>query len=287
MEGLLRGLTDLAGVRGAFVMELSGELRYHQAHAIYDEALLTEVGQTLIQAVESLELQHGDWTSFDVEFADGRVLVGRADRLLVVLLAGEDLNTSFANVAMRVALGKIKKAIASGGLDASGLSVGASSAAPVMFPQMGQTQPPPMPPPLPPPLPHAMSGSAGLDSAIANLSLNNSILGASGLGAGSGLTWTGSNPNASGMFGTSGPGGSGVAVADSQSNDALTRCSRALARAVGPMAKVFVKEGVRRIAQGAPFTLRMLPALVADLEQQISDTDDRNEFRKSALQSGK
>jgi hypothetical protein len=48
------------------------------------------------------------------------------------------------------------------------------------------------------------------------------------------------------------------------------------------MAKVFVKESVRRVAAGQPFSKSMLSALVEDLEKNIEDRADAAEFRKAA-----
>lgn len=77
--------------------------------------------------------------------------------------------------------------------------------------------------------------------------------------------------------------GSGVAVADAASSAVLTGCTKCLAKAVGPMAKVFVKEAVRRISTGQPFSKSMLAALINELEKEIEDRADAAEFRKAAM----
>jgi hypothetical protein len=93
--------------------------------------------------------------------------------------------------------------------------------------------------------------------------------------AGSGLSWSG--------LGTSSQmSASGVSVADAASSTALSACTKCLAKAVGPMAKVFVKEAVRKIAPNQPFAKSMLPALIAELEKGIEDSADAKEFRKAA-----
>ena len=94
--------------------------------------------------------------------------------------------------------------------------------------------------------------------------------------AGSGLNW-------SGLGGSSTMSASGVAVADAASSAVLTSCTKCLAKAVGPMAKVFVKEAVRRVTAGQPFSKGMLSALVNELEKEIEDRADAAEFRKNAL----
>ena len=61
----------------------------------------------------------------------------------------------------------------------------------------------------------------------------------------------------------SGVGGSDIAVADGPSSTYLSACTKALAASVGPMAKVFVKEAVRRVCGERPFSRADGPALVA------------------------
>jgi hypothetical protein len=77
--------------------------------------------------------------------------------------------------------------------------------------------------------------------------------------------------------------GSGVSVADAASSAALSACTKCLAKAVGPMAKVFVKEAVRKVAPGQPFAKAMLPDLMVELEKNIEDRDDAREFRKAVM----
>jgi hypothetical protein len=78
---------------------------------------------------------------------------------------------------------------------------------------------------------------------------------------------------------------SGVAVADQASSVVLTACTKALARSAGPMAKLFVKEAVRKLCQGRPFSRDQLPALVAELEKQIEDAADAADFQRAMLKS--
>jgi hypothetical protein len=93
--------------------------------------------------------------------------------------------------------------------------------------------------------------------------------------ASSGLHW-------SGLGGSSTLSASGVAVADAVSSALLTSCTKLLANAVGPMAKVFVKDAVRKISAGQPFSKAMYAALITELEKEIEDLDDAAAFRKNA-----
>ena len=79
----------------------------------------------------------------------------------------------------------------------------------------------------------------------------------------------------------SGSGLSGVAAADPASSAYLTRCARALALGVGPMARLYVEEAVRRLCPEAPFSLAQAGALREELATQLDDPDDRTAFLKA------
>jgi hypothetical protein len=72
-----------------------------------------------------------------------------------------------------------------------------------------------------------------------------------------------------------------IAVADPASGAFLSRCAKELARHVGPMAKVYVEEAVRRVSPDVPFSLAAAGKLLEDLSGQIEDADDRAQFRKA------
>lgn len=93
--------------------------------------------------------------------------------------------------------------------------------------------------------------------------------------ANSGLSWSK----------TSSIGLSKVQVADPAAGAFLGRCAKALAQHVGPIAKVYVEEAVRRVAPEGAFSLAMAALLVEDLAGQIEDPADRREF-KAAVAKG-
>jgi predicted regulator of Ras-like GTPase activity (Roadblock/LC7/MglB family) len=62
----------------------------------------------------------------------------------------------------------------------------------------------------------------------------------------------------------------------------LSRCVKELARHVGPMSKVYVKEAVARVCAGAPFTMAAAERLIEDLAQQI-DLGDRGALRAALV----
>ena len=71
-------------------------------------------------------------------------------------------------------------------------------------------------------------------------------------------------------------------MADPAAGAFLVRCAKALAQAVGPIAKVYVEEAVRRVSPEGPFALAQSAPLVEDLASQIEDPADRKQF-KAAL----
>lgn len=87
----------------------------------------------------------------------------------------------------------------------------------------------------------------------------------------SGTSWSGS----------SSVGLARVQVSDPASGAFLARCAKELAHFVGPMAKVFVEESVRRVSPDAPFSMAAAPPLVEDLAAQIEDPADRKRFQKA------
>lgn len=72
-----------------------------------------------------------------------------------------------------------------------------------------------------------------------------------------------------------------VAVADPASGAFLARCAKELASYVGPIAKVYVEEAVRRVVPDAPFAMAQARPLVEDLAAQVEDPDDRAAFQKA------
>ena len=90
----------------------------------------------------------------------------------------------------------------------------------------------------------------------------------------SGLSW-------SGVSAGSGVGNAEVGVADPASSAFLSACTKALAASIGPMAKVFVKEAVRKVCGERAFTRADGPAVLAQLAAAIDDSDDRAMFQRA------
>ena len=263
MEASLQSLLDLAGVNAAMVYDGAGRLVAQRGKAVYDRALCEQVGGPLSRAVDSIQLQHEDWEAVTARFADGTVImrnlgdVAGASYVLAVV-ADATLNPAFAAVAIRVAASKLKKLLAgapAGGLSAMSASLGSSVGPP--GPGGSQLGRHPGSSQVFPPGQHPASGSRPV---LAN----------------SGLSWSRAGGSAF----------SAVAAADPAAAAFLTRCSKELARHVGPMAKVYVEEAVRRHCADATFTLTQGQAIVEELAGQVEDAADRAGFVK-ACQPGK
>lgn len=265
MQTILKGLRDLEGVNGTFLADTSGTVLAFNAESVYDASLLTQVSRAVANAIDSVKLIHEDWDTITTQFSEGRLLIrniptaGRkgAVPLTLSLIADSRLNPSFATVAVRVAIGKIKAmADANGGvLSMPTVAVPNNS---IVTPQqaMAATSP------------GTFSGANPSPATASASSIAVPVV------AGSGLNW-------SGFGGSSTMAASGVSVADAASSAVLSTCTKYLAKAVGPMAKVFVKEAVRKITSGQPFSKSMLAALVTELEKEIEDQSDAADFRKN------
>jgi predicted regulator of Ras-like GTPase activity (Roadblock/LC7/MglB family) len=264
METILQGLMELSGVTAAMVLDGAGRVVAHRGRAVYDRSTCEQAGGTLQKAIESLQLQQEDWDAVTAQYADGKILLrrlvaasGAGRRHVLVVVADPTLNASFATVAIRVAANKLKAALEGGAPDlAASAGPTASSAAP------------------PPPAPSVAAAASAPPAPAAPPALSQAeppVL------AYNGLSWS----KASSAATSSAAGVSGVQAADAASSALLSRVAKELARHVGPMAKVYVQEGVRRVSPEGPFSLSSRRALVADLAGQIEDPADRAQFVKA------
>lgn len=266
MENILQSLHQLEGVHGAIIVDSSGRLIAHRSHSMYDENLQQQVARVISSAIDSVKLIHEDWDAITAQFSDGKLLIrnlsggGNSPSYTLALIADARLNPSFAGVAIRVAIGKLKPLLASGTntatLNASQLTSGVGVAVSAPSPTVLAASAPVAPRP-------ASTGFTQKQP-VAEV-------------ATSGLSWSG--------FGSSAASGSGVEVADPASSAVLTSCTKALARHVGPMAKLFVKEAVKKLFQGRPFSKNDAVTLVAEIAKHIDDANDAAQFQKTLLKS--
>jgi predicted regulator of Ras-like GTPase activity (Roadblock/LC7/MglB family) len=242
MEVILQSLMDLGGVTAALVFDSGGQLLGHRGHAVYDQALCAQVSAALAKALDAVQLQQEDWETVTAQYADGKIVLRK-------VVAAQQTN--------------VLAVVADGTLNASFATVALRVAA-------GK-------------LKRLLEGGPGSSSVVGP---SGSSVSGSRPGPGQSQTSPGdSRPNLanSGLSWSkiSNVGLSRVSVADPASGAYLVRCAKELAQYVGPISKVYVEEGVRRVAPDAPFSTAQAKALVEDLAAQIEDADDRAKFLKA------
>jgi predicted regulator of Ras-like GTPase activity (Roadblock/LC7/MglB family) len=263
LEPILQGLREVEGVQGAMIVDQAAAVTAHRAHAIYDLSVLQQVARSVVNSVDSVQLIQDDWDLLTAHFGEGKLLLrslrvtgAKPRRFVLVVIADATLNVAFLGVALRVAAGKLISELESG----AGSSVPTGSMVVPMttqqLPTMAQSAPIPV---------GLAAGSTGrvpaTDQARPEL-------------AKTGLSWSGVSTG-------SGVGSSDVGVADTASSAFLSGCTKALAASIGPMAKVFVKEAVRKVCGERAFARSDGPALLAHLAAAIDDTDDRAMFQRA------
>jgi predicted regulator of Ras-like GTPase activity (Roadblock/LC7/MglB family) len=252
LEPILQSLRDVEGVQGALIIDPMAAVVAHRAHAIYDLSVLQQVARSVVSSVDSVQLIQDDWEMLTAHFGEGKLLLRslriagtRPRRYILTVIADATLNAAFLGVALRVAATKLLAEL---------------EAAPQAVPS-GQVSGP------------LASGSTGrvplADTSRPEL-------------AKTGLSWSGSgSQTGSGSGVGSSVGSSDVGVIDSASSTFLSACTKALAASIGPMAKVFVKEAVRKVCGERPFSRSDGPALLAHLAAGIEDSDDRAVFQRA------
>lgn len=261
MKRILENLHTVEGVQGSLVVDGNGQILAYQAHALYDINLLEQISQSIVSAVDSIRLLHDDWDSLSATFSDGNLVLrnlkpgGEAAGRTVVLglIADARLNASFAGVALRVATAKLKSLLESpngasslGNSQAHSTTLTGASVAPYVGAASAQ---------------HSRSSSTPA-SPTSDL-------------ASSGLNW-------SGLGSSGGRSASEVPVADPESSAFLTACTKALAASVGPMAKVFVKDAVRKLCPDRPFSRVQGESLISVLRSHIDDAEESALFLRKA-----
>lgn len=255
---ILQTLREVDGVQGAMIVDPAGAVIAHHAHAIYDLPVLQQVARSIVNSVDSVQLMQDDWDVMTAHFGEGKLLLrslrvagAKVRRYVLAVIADDTLNVAFLGVALRVAAAKLLAELEAGPPVAA-----VSAPAPVQASAV----------------PVAVVHTEPSRPELAKTGITWSGTGSStGSGTGSGIS-SGSG---------SGVGASDVAVADAASSTYLSACTKALAASRGPMAKVFVKDAVRKVCGGRPFTRADGAALLAHLSSTIDDAEDRTAFQRA------
>ena len=262
MKRILQAIHAVDGVQGSLVVDANGQILAYQAHAIYDGDLIALVGQTIVSTADSVRLLYEDWETLSANFAEGTVIMrsirpsveGVSRTVILGIIGDNHLNPSFAGVAMRVAATKLKSRLES----------------PDAADQVGSNPNPMESNPraqglhaggvstsmaTPPPVPNTPPPRAANDLAS------------------SGVSWSG--------LGSTAKVGGDLGMADPESTAFLGATTKALSATVGPMAKVYVKESVRRLCGDRLFSRTQWDALIADVGKQIQDPSAAAQFQKT------
>ncbi len=247
MQTIFQAILEVTGVDAVLVFDSAGRLASHRSHAIHDQALWEQLGNFLLKAVDTVQLEQEDWESISARYADGRLFLRNLgasdnDTHVLAVVADATLNHSFATVALRVAANRIKAVLGGGAASSSALAT--------------------------PPL-AATSSSLAPSSLLARSMPADSktrLAGSSGVS----------------LSRTSSVGLAGIAVADPTSSITLSRPAKEVARHLGPGAGVRVKEAIRRVPPDAPLSLALGPKLLDDdLAARTENGDDQKRSRQT------
>lgn len=247
MEPILQSLREVEGVQGAMVVDPSAAIVAHRAHTIYDLSVLQQVARSVVHSVDSVQLVQDDWDMMTAHFGDGKLLLrslrttGAKPRRYVLAVIAD----STLNVAFLGVALRVAATKLLAELEAAPPSPGSSAPGAIAAGSTGSGRIPMAEPPRP-------------------------VLEKTG------LAWSGAATGSG-----SGVGSSDVGVIDPASSTFLSACTKALAASIGPMAKVFVKEAVRKVCGERPFSRADGPALLAHLAAGIEDSDDRASFQRA------
>lgn len=287
MRDILNDLLSQSGVQASFVFEGEGRLMGFHGNTIYTEAILSEVSVSLSSALDALGLIDEAWQSATVRFGDGFLILRQfgdnpaaegasGERQVLAVVADPSLNRSFVNVALRVAVQRLQKRLEAtdppAPTDAGSLPSFPTAASPAPIPP--QTTPSTALPPAAVDVQNSRIGPASstpptLHPFAAKLTTD-LVSPMHPAVAASSLTWSGS----------SSPTATPIAVASIAAQDFLADLTEDLARFVGPMAKVFVKECVRAYCMDRPFDVGDGRPVEEAVLQRIEAADDRAQFEE-------
>jgi predicted regulator of Ras-like GTPase activity (Roadblock/LC7/MglB family) len=246
LESILQGLREVEGVQGAMIVDSGAVVVAHRAHSIYDLGVLQQVARSVVSSIDSVQLIQDDWDMLSAHFGDGKLLLrslrtGGGKPRRYILAVIADATLNTAFLGVALRVAASKLLTE---LESGGGPAAGSQVSPV-----------------------PVASASHVSGRIPLVDQSRSDV------ARSGISWSGTSG--------SGVGTSDVAVVDSASSTYLSACTKALAASIGPMAKVFVKEAVRRVCGERPFSRADGPALIAQLSATIDDSDDRASFQRA------
>lgn len=121
MNAILKSVRDIEGVHGVLVVDDKGGLVAHDTIQLYDE-LVGSIGRAVVRVIESVNLLQENWEQLNTQFSEGKLLIRNLATAgskathghTLTVIADSRLNPSFATIAIRVAIGKIRAVLESG-----------------------------------------------------------------------------------------------------------------------------------------------------------------------------
>lgn len=290
MSTALAGLNQIPGVIGSVIFNQQDECVVHMMPAPFEPMLLGRVMSELRNALNVLSYldDSSSWNAIVIRYDAGYLVVRQLMRLTVMVIAQPSLNPAMLSVGFNVAALKLEKE----GLPPAPLPPpppmpprpsAAYGAQQMPLPQSQQPAPLPPPPSYPssPPV-HTSSHpvqAAGSNSGNMSISQSGGIPGISAVSQSSPRL---ASASMSGFRSDSGHD-STPTVADAVGKTIMDGLLRALARHIGPFAKLIMKEELTKLGL-TPSTLgfSQYDDFVSLLSRRVQDPAKRREFMKEA-----
>jgi hypothetical protein len=286
VSSALAGLNQIPGVVGSVIFNAQDECVVHMMPAPFEPLMLSRVMAELRNALNVLSYldDSSSWNAIVVRNDAGYLVVRQLHKLTVMVIAQPNLNPAMLSVGFNVAALKLEKE----GLPPAPLppppmppraSAGYATQIPIPAPLPAAPQagyPAPLPPP-PMPQPYAPQGlphSAGQSSGSLSVSQSGGIPGISAVSQSSPRLASASMSGFRSESHDTMP-----AVADAVGKPIMDGLLRALARHIGPFAKLIMKEELTKLGL-TPATLgfSQYDDFVTLLSRRVQDPAKRREF---------
>jgi hypothetical protein len=301
LSAALVGLNQIPGVLGSAIFNAQDECVVSMMPPPYEPMLLGQVMTELRNALNVLTYldEASTWGAIVIRYRQGYVVVRQIQRMTVMVIAQPTLNPAMLSVGFNVAALKLEKeGVPPAPLPPPPLppppprTSGPHMAQPQQMPQgnhpsLSGQMPIPAPPPLPaPPQPYNSTPPTGLPSGSASSSSNLSISqsgGIPGIAAVSQSSPRLASASMSGGFRSHESQDTAVSIPDAVGKNIMDGLLRALARHIGPFAKLIMKEELTKLGV-TPTTLgfSQYEDFVSLLSRRVQDPVKRREFLTEA-----
>lgn len=289
MSNALTGLNQIPGVLGSAIFNAQDECVVHMMPQPFEPMLLGSVMAELRNALNVLTYldDSGTWGAIVIRYEQGFLVVRQLHRVTVMVIAQPSLNPAMLSVGFNVASLKLEKE----GLPPAPLPPPPPLPPPRMERQTSGQMPamtmplaaPPVPAPLPPPPPYSPTPPAGFPAASGSGHSSGSVSVSQSGGLPGIAAVSQSSPRLSssmtGGFRTHDSQDTSPAVPDAVGKVIIDALLKALARHIGPFAKLIMKEELNKLGL-TPATLGFgqYEDFVSLLSRRVQDPAKRREF---------